>query len=446
MGGRVNDLRGNVVVGARQRLGQLRALPNEVQQLVGEHPIAVEQVLDAHAMQAEGPRDLPALVPCGLVPLRAEERDVLGGARRHLPVECRHGLVDRVLRHDPVGGPLAAGDDDEAGNAVRHDVLAAQLRCLLRLSCEQRAQPGVDALDVLTGQRHGEDLVHVFEDVVDVRRRRRRVRLVEFPVGVRGADQPVPTPRDHEQHALLGAEDDAQLRLEPVARHNEVHALRGADAELAPFADHRLRVIRPHAGGVHDLAGADVEVFAGLQVVGVDTDDPLPDLDKPLHTNPAGHVRAVERGGAGERGNVLGVVDLRVVVGDTAGERVIGNAGNHAKHLPLAEVAVVRHPRRTAAGVAEHVVQQHSGADVAALDEALRQRIEEAHRLHQVRRDALQEKAALDERFPHQTEVELLQVTDAAVHQLRRPARCAARPVPRLNHADAESAGHRVER
>ena len=70
-------------------------------------------------------------------------------------VEGGDGLVDGVLGHDAVGRPLAAGDDDEAGHRVRDDVLARQLRGLVGLAREQRAETGVDALDVVAGQRHG---------------------------------------------------------------------------------------------------------------------------------------------------------------------------------------------------------------------------------------------------------------------------------------------------
>ncbi|MNJ02575.1 hypothetical protein D3C73_1625820 [compost metagenome] len=47
------------------------------------------------------------------------------------------------------------------------------------------------------------------EDVVDVASARCRMREVEVPVRVRRTDDPVASPRDHEQQALLGPRDDS---------------------------------------------------------------------------------------------------------------------------------------------------------------------------------------------------------------------------------------------
>jgi hypothetical protein len=204
----------------------------------------------------------------------------------------------------------------------------------------------------------------VLEKVVDVRRRRGRVRLVEVPVGVGGADQPVATPRDHEEHALLRAEQKTHVGLEPVAWHDQVHALGGPHLELAALSHHRLCVIRPHTGRVHDLLRTDVEPLARLQVVGPGTDHALTHLDEALDAHPASHVGAVEGCRARERRGVASVVDLCVVVGDAADERVTGEARDRSHHLRLCEVTVVRHAGRPTAGVAEDVVEQHARTDV----------------------------------------------------------------------------------
>ena len=82
--------------------------------------------------------------------------------------------------------------------------------------------------------------------------------LSSVPVGVGGADDPVPAPRDDEQHALLGAQDQPGRGLDPVARHDQVDALGRADVELPALADQRLGVVGPHAGRVDHLLGADL--------------------------------------------------------------------------------------------------------------------------------------------------------------------------------------------
>src|SRR5690606_32351029 len=139
--------------------------------------------------------------------------------------------VHRVLGHDPVRGVLAPGDHDEPGDRVGHDVLAGQLGGLVGLPGQQRAQPRVDALDVVPGERYGEHGVDVIEDVVDVGTGGRRVRLVQRPLGVGGADDPVPSPRDDEQYGLLRAQDDPGVGVDAVPRHHQVDALGGADVD-----------------------------------------------------------------------------------------------------------------------------------------------------------------------------------------------------------------------
>ena len=105
---------------------------------------------------------------------------------------------------------------------------------------------------------------------------------------------------------------------------------------------------------------------------------------------------------------------------------------------------MVRDPRRASAAVAEEVVEEHARTDVEPLDDGSLEGVEESDRLDEVRGEALEQKSALDERLPHEPEVQLLQVTDAAVHELGRPARGAAAPVAGLHEPDAQAAGDRI--
>ena len=160
--------------------------------------------------------------------------------------------------HHPVGGVLAARDRDQTGDGHRDGVLARQLGGLLALARQQRPQPGVDAVDVVVGQRGGQHGVDRLEDVVDVGLGGRRVGQVEVPVGVGGADDPVRAPRDDEQHRLLGAQDDRHLADDAVARHDDVHALGRTHPKSAALLGQRLDLVGPHSGGVDDDVAADV--------------------------------------------------------------------------------------------------------------------------------------------------------------------------------------------
>src|SRR5215475_13868499 len=100
-------------------------------------------------------------------------------------------------------------------------MLAGKLRGRLILATQQGAKPGVDALDVLAGQRRLQEFVDMLEQVVDVAAACSWMRLVQRPRSVGGTDDPVPAPRDDEQDALLRTHDEAGRGVDPVARHND---------------------------------------------------------------------------------------------------------------------------------------------------------------------------------------------------------------------------------
>ncbi|BCB80234.1 hypothetical protein Pflav_066440 [Phytohabitans flavus] len=77
---------------------------------------------------------------------------------------------------------------------------------------------------------------------------------------------------------------------------------------------------------------------------------------------------------------------------------------------------------------------------------ATRQRHEDRHRPHQVRGEAGREQAPLGERLVHQVQLELLEVAQAAVDQLARPARRARRQVTGLDQRDAQPSGGGIQR
>ena len=170
----------------------------------------------------------------------------------------------------------------------------------------------------------------------------RRVRLVQLPLGVGGADDPVPLPRDHEQHAAFGPRDQAHRGVDAVARHHQVHALGRAHVELPALPDQRLGLVGPDPGGVDDLAGPHLPFGAGLGVAHRGSDDPLALAQEPDHLHPGRAVRPVGGGGAHQAHHEPGIVDLRVPVLDRADVAVGTQRGHQAPGLTTGQVTVSR--------------------------------------------------------------------------------------------------------
>jgi hypothetical protein len=101
---------------------------------------------------------------------------------------------------------------------------------------------------------------------------------------------------------------------------------------------------------------------------------------------------------------------------------------------------------RARACAAHRVVEQNACAEIAALPDAVLQRVDELHRPDQVGAEPAQHQGALAQRLLHQREVELLEVAQPAVDQLARAARPARRVVAHLDEGDGQPAGRRVKR
>jgi hypothetical protein len=92
-----------------------------------------------------------------------------------------------------------------------------------------------------------------------------------------------------------------------------------------------------------------------------------------------------------------------------------------------------------------HVVGVEAEADDAVQPRAVEGGDHEAQRAHEVRREVHVD-LALEQRLAHEPEVEVLQVAQAAVHELAGARRRAAREVRALDEADRVAAGRGVQR
>src|SRR5690606_6674034 len=156
-----------------------------------------------------------------------------------------------------------------------------------------------------------------------------------------GADDPVPAPGDHEEHGLVGAEEDPGRGVDAVLGHDEVDALGRPDVDLSAAADEFLDVVGPDAGGVDDLLGADLAGRVALEVADSQPGVAFAYAQEADALGAGGDLRAVLGGGAQRHHHEAGVVDLRVPQLYSAGEGVLAQGRREPQRAPPGEVPVV---------------------------------------------------------------------------------------------------------
>ena len=321
-------------------------------------------------------------------------------------------------------------------------MLAGELGGALALALQQWSQPGVHAFDVVVGQRVGEHGVDMVEDVVDVGPARSRMGEVELPVGVGGADDPVHVPRDDEEHRLLRAQDQTGLGVDAVARHHDVHAFGRPDLNCPrPPASSWTSWVQTPVQFTTTLARtAAVRPVSTSHTVAPTTRSPWRWSDSTLRGGQ--EAGAGRRRGPGDHERVPRVVGLGVVVAQRTGEGTLLQARHHAQRLALGQLLVARH--RAAAG--HRVVEGEPSRDVGPLPDAVLERVDERHRLDQVRTQPGQHQLALPEGLAHQGEVQLLEVAQPPVEELGAARGRARGVVTLLDQQHAEATGGGVQR
>ena len=382
------------------------------------------------------------------------------GRRRALRQAGDEGrAVDRVLAHPPVGGPLAAGDGDQARGGDEDRVVARQVGGGVAPGGSMEAmkkgpQSGENGEDVAAGRLEGEVAAGVGEEEVDLLGQ--GARLAGRPrsrVGARtGGERRVGRPHDHpavpghrEEHPPvvgMGDEDGARRGQEAALEH-QVDPLAGSEERRARGVVQPTHLVGPDAGGVDHRAGADGALAAGLLVpqhgarhqavgaAGLDQRDGAQVVER--------HPAAVRRG-AGERQPQTRVVELGVVVED-APQEPFGRQGGQAGQRLLARQAV-RGAQPQAAG--EQVVDLEAEAVEGPLPVGI-DGDDERQLAHQVR-GVGEQSPALAQRLEHQADVALAQVAHAAVDQLGAARRGAAGEVAGLGEEGAVAARRRLDR
>src|SRR5690606_3191244 len=260
-----------------------------------------------------------------------------------------------------------------------------------------------------------------------------------------GADDPLPSPGDDEQHGLLGAQDEPGVRADAIPGHHQVDALRRAHPTSTALTGQAQGLLGPHPGGVDDPLRSDADAFSGLHVGDLGPDDPSGLFEESDDTGAVGHVGPVSGGGAGDEQGVTSVVDLGVVVLQSADQGVLAERRRDRAGTTPGQVPVARYASGLSGEHAERVVQRDAGTGVEPFPHAVFEWVDERYRPDQVRRELLDEQSTFPKSLGDESEVQHLQVAKAAVDEFGAATRRPGREVLGLDEADAQTAGDGVE-
>jgi len=187
---------------------------------------------------------------------------------------------------------------------------------------------------------------------------------------------------------------------------------------------------------------AHLELVARLEVARAHPADPLTLMEKRDDIDGGGAECSLSGHRAREQHRETRVVDLCVVVADTASQRVVAQCRRLAQARRPREMAVARHRRVHACqGVVEEQARPH---DETVPHGALEGK-EEGRGLDEVWRDGLEQKPPLVERLSHQSDVQSLEVPKPSVDQLAGTTRRACGEIAFLDQSDRETAAGGVE-
>ena len=302
--------------------------------------------------------------------------------------------------------------------------------------------PGEGAQHVGAGRVHGEVAARVAKDELDLFRQRPRLHLRLRHRRVGRADERAAVPGDDEEDAaVVGVRDhDRGFAGEELVVEHEVHALRGLHRR------ERVRVVEPadtigeDSRGVHDGTGFDRVVLAGLEVAEGDTGDDAATPGEPRDARIVEDARAQVGGRLRERHRHPCVVELAVEVHDSAEELVPLDVGDAGDRLLAAEDTRGREIQLPG----QQVVRLQADAVERSLPPAI-PGDDERQVAGDVRGVGV-EQPPLVEGLHHEAEVALLEVPDAAVHELRAPAGGRRSEVGLLEEQRPVTAALRVDR
>ena len=205
------------------------------------------------------------------------------------------------------------------------------------------------------------------------------------------------------------------------------------------------QAVGPHAGGVDHVLGADLDLLAAVAIDGAGAAG-----GQARHLDAVGRHRPEARRLGEHRQHQPHVVGLAVVEQVAAGRLPAGQRRQELDHLVAGDRAVARGApvvvvAPAAADRRHDVVHVQADAGQPVGPRPVEGGHHERQRTHQVRGEGHVE-LALEQRLAHEPEVEVLQVAQAAVHELGRARGGSDRVVGALHQRDRVAARGGVER
>ncbi len=386
--------------------------------------VVPDQVIRGGRREPDFPGALAERVQLG--GLSTRERLLIGpggaGAHRHAaPGEIGEHPIHDLGGHHPMGGELAARDRDHAAAAGHDRMLPGSAGGRASVSGgQQRAQPGPGRAHVVHAQacigELGVDRAQQVDHIVG-RGGGRVGRL--GGIGIGGSDVGEIAPRQREHHSPVdrAQEGDRLAVSEAIAGNDDVHALRRPEQRLAAGLLEGPQPVDPGSRGIHHRRRVDGRARAAQPVDDPHPDHPLGGPFEVLDRRVRGDDRAVSAGGTRGRQDQPRVVALGVEVAGAAEQAALADRGLELEEGALAQHAVRGH----IAEQRQQVVGPHAGRETPEREPVTTMQGEdERKRSDEVGRDA-EEDAPLPVRFPHQPELALLEIPEAAMDQPARP-------------------------
>ncbi|KAI6752390.1 hypothetical protein HG530_013759 [Fusarium avenaceum] len=267
-----------------------------------------------------------------------------------LDVEELEGLVDGVLSHLSVCGPLSSGAGEEAGGRGCNEVASDEGFGVLRVGVLDESSQNVLARQSRVGVQKLADLS---ENEVNVVLLRDRCTL-DLAGVVGGTGKSVSLPgKNKDNTAVRGGsvEETKTVGADALGEH-DVHAGGGSDDGLARGVVHLVDGVGEGTGSVDDTLGADLEGADDL-AVGI--------LVKTCHLNVVENGSTVMRSSKSESDVHSGVVVLAIVVNQGTNHALLAQKRERLEGLVLA------HPVRAleTLGASEEIVGLGAGPEVS---------------------------------------------------------------------------------